>query len=71
MKSLDKFTLSLTRCKDELLEFKKLLDGKATLSERDDVLPFFRKHKHLAALIGAHNPRIYGFDRLVVARCRD
>ena len=31
MKTLDKFSLSLIKCKKELAEFKTLLDGKATL----------------------------------------
>ncbi len=64
MKALDNFTLSLARCKKELAEFKKLLDRKASLRERDDILPFFKKHMHLAALIGSYNPRINGFDRI-------
>jgi hypothetical protein len=64
MKSLDKFSLSLVKCKKELVEFKKLLDGRASLSERDDILPFFKKNKHLAALVGAYNPRINSFDRI-------
>jgi len=64
MKSLDKFSLDLAGCKNELAEFKMLLDTKASLSERDDILPFFKSHKHLAALIGAYNPKINGFDRL-------
>ncbi|MFO0952017.1 MAG: Shedu immune nuclease family protein [Isosphaeraceae bacterium] len=64
MKTLEELTLSLPRCREELAEFKKLLDGKAALSERADVLPFFKKHKHLAALVGSYNPRINGFDRI-------
>ena len=64
MKSLEAFSLGLAKCKKELGEFKKLLDSKAALSERDDILPFFRSRKHLAALIGSHNPRIHRFDRI-------
>jgi Domain of unknown function (DUF4263) len=64
MKSLDKFTLSLPKCKKELVEFKQLLDGMRSLSERDDILPYFKKNKHLAALVGSYNPRINGFDRI-------
>ena len=56
--------LDLTRCKQDLGEFKKLLDGKATLSERGDILPFFKAHKHLAALVGSYNPKINHFDRV-------
>lgn len=64
MKALDKFSLNLARCKKELNEFKTLLDGKAALSERDDVLPFFKSHRHLAALAGSYNPKIHRFDRI-------
>jgi hypothetical protein len=44
--------------------FKNLLDGKPSLSERHDILPFFKKNKHLAALVGSYNPRINSFDRI-------
>jgi len=64
MKTLEKIDLSVSKCKTELADFKKLLDGKAALSERDDILPFFRAHKHLAALVGAYNPKINRFDRI-------
>jgi hypothetical protein len=64
MKSLDKFSLSLAKCKKELLAFKTLLDGKPTLNEHDDIRPFFKANRHLAAMVGSYNPRINGFDRI-------
>ncbi len=64
MKSLEKIKLDLNQCKQDLAEFKKLLDGKSALSERSDILPFFKAHKHLAALIGSFNPKINRFDRI-------
>lgn len=64
MKTLDSFSINLGKCKDELVEFKKLLDGKPGLSERDDILPFFKSNRHLAALIGSYNPRVNRFDRI-------
>lgn len=64
MKTLERFSLNLPKCKEELLAFKDLLDSRQTLSERDDILPFFKANKHLAALIGSYNPRINSFDRL-------
>lgn len=64
MKTLDKFAMSLAECRTELAEFKKLLDAKSSLSERDDILPFFKAHRHLATLVGSYNPKINGFDRL-------
>jgi len=37
MKTLDKIDLSVSKCKTELADFKKLLDSKTALSERDDI----------------------------------
>ena len=66
MKLFDTFTLSKRRARKELREFKDLLDDPArtSLSEEEDILPFFRSHRHLAALIGAYNPNICRFDRI-------
>lgn len=41
-------------CRKELDEFGQLLASKAELSERDDVLPFFRARRRLAALLGTY-----------------
>jgi hypothetical protein len=62
MKTLETFSISLAQCKKDLDQFKNLLDGKSSLSERDDILPFFKAHKHLAAMIGSYNPKINKFD---------
>jgi Domain of unknown function (DUF4263) len=35
MKTLETFSISLAQCKKDLDQFKKLLDGKSSLSERD------------------------------------
>jgi hypothetical protein len=64
MKSLDKFSLNLAKCRRELADFQQLLDRQGGLSERDEILPFFKTHRHLAALIGAYNPQIHRFDRI-------
>ena len=64
MKSFDKFSLKLAKCKTELASFKNLLDSKAALSERSDILPFFKANRHLAAMVGSYNPQINGFDRI-------
>jgi hypothetical protein len=64
MKALDKFSLNLAKCKKELVEFKTLLDDNVTLSERNDILPFFKSHRHLAAMVGSYNPKINRFDRI-------
>jgi hypothetical protein len=64
MKTLEGINLDITQCKTDLVELKKLLDGKSALSERNDILPFFRAHKHLAALNGSYNAKINRFDRI-------
>lgn len=43
-----------------------LLASRMDLSERDDILPFFRAHPHLLALIGSYNRRLATYDRLGV-----
>jgi hypothetical protein len=37
----------------ELNEIEGLLSRKSDLSERDDIIPFFKDRKHLTAYIGA------------------
>jgi len=43
-----------------------LLASRTDLSERDDLLPFFRAHPHLLVLMGSYNPRLAAYDRLGV-----
>ena len=38
----------------DLKAFAKLLQSKVFLAEREDVLPFFRRRKQLAAFIGTY-----------------
>lgn len=51
-------------CARELQGFRKLLDQKTELSENKDILPFFKRSRHLSALIGACNPYVGSFDCL-------
>jgi hypothetical protein len=37
----------------ELTDFDRLLQGNSDLSERDEIIPFFKARKHLTAYIGA------------------
>jgi hypothetical protein len=46
------------RCRRELKAFAKLLKSNPELSERGDILPFFRKREQLAAFIGTFAPDI-------------
>jgi Domain of unknown function (DUF4263) len=51
-------------CRADLTAFADLLAAKPALSERDDILPFFRDHGDLAALLGSFNPSVAAYDRL-------
>lgn len=53
-------------CRTDLDAFEDLLTAKPELSERDDVLPFFRDHPNLSALLGSYNPNVTAYDRLGV-----
>jgi len=53
-------------CQADLDAFERLLSTKPELSERGDILPFFKAHPHLAALLGSYNLAATTFDRLAV-----
>ena len=59
MKPLTAFTLDKLKLKAELTAFECLL-GPTTkeLSERDDILPFFKQNRNLASLIGMYNSHL-------------
>jgi hypothetical protein len=54
MKRLESIAIDFDRCRQELAAFKSLLDGHEAsgLKEQEHILPFFRKHRNVAALIG-------------------
>jgi hypothetical protein len=52
------------QCRLELDAFRDLLASKAELSERDDVLPFFKARPQLAAFLGSRIPDIGPANRL-------
>src|SRR5438094_428450 len=56
-------------CRADLTTFADLLAAKPALSERDDILPFFRDHGDLAALLGSFNPSVAAYDRLGGLKC--
>lgn len=64
MKEFKSFTFDPKACRKELNEMKVHLDSKYELSERKDVLPFFKEREHLASFIGSYFPYISSFDRL-------
>jgi hypothetical protein len=58
MKSLEKITLNIKSSMAELEAFRNLLNSSATLSEQSELLPFFKQHKHLCALMGQLHPAV-------------
>lgn len=52
------------RCDVELAELEALLVRQAELSERRDILPFFRQRPHLSALLGSYGRNLTAYDRL-------
>lgn len=66
MKRLEPIALDLVDCRDELAAFKALLDRheSGTLGEQEHVLPFFREHRHVAALIGYLYSECVRIDRI-------
>ena len=64
MKPLEHFVFSLKDCFAELDALDGLLSSKLELQEREDILPFFRTHKNIAALIGTYAPTLVSIDRL-------
>ena len=66
MTSFDNFSLSKKRAKEELGQFQQLLNihSDAPLREREHILPFFKSHRHVAALVGSYNFNLISADRI-------
>lgn len=64
MKILSPFSLDIAICRSELATFKSLLASKKDLSEQKDILPAFKKLKHLSAFIASYVPSITQYDLL-------
>jgi len=64
MKNFIHHSLSIQGCVKELKKFEELLASKAYLKERDEILPFFKKNRHLAAFLGTYIPDIANPDRV-------
>ena len=64
MKEFKTVALEFPLCSRHIDAFERLLTNKDELSERADVLPFFRQHEQLAVLMGMFNSRISWVDRI-------
>jgi hypothetical protein len=56
MKELADIVYDPAAVRRELTAFQRLLETKPSLSEQDDILPFFRKRRQLSAFIGTFSP---------------
>lgn len=64
MKLFDEITFDYALFRDQLGEFRDLLEPGTDLKERAHVLPFFKAHPVLAAQLGMLNPRIGDVNRI-------
>jgi hypothetical protein len=66
MKSFSHIGLSSDEAAKELDRFKKLLASQKDLSEKNDILPFFKRCKHLSTMFAMFNPNISSPDRIAM-----
>jgi hypothetical protein len=64
MKTLEEIVFDPAQCRREIAAFKKLLQSRAELAEREDIQKFFKKRKQLSAFIGTYATNIGLADRL-------
>ncbi len=64
--TLAPWRIDWTSCADDLAAFDQLLATNPELSEREQILPFFRDHGDLTALLGTYHPNVVACDRLGV-----
>ena len=64
MKRLEEINFEYELCRQQVGEFRALLESRTELAEASDVLPFFRDRRHLAVLLGMFNTRIAWADRI-------
>jgi hypothetical protein len=63
MKNLQPHILDPKNCRKEWNDYFALLASKEVLSERHDILPFFKTHQDLSLLICSYFPKIKAPDR--------
>jgi Domain of unknown function (DUF4263) len=64
MKEFSRHRMDLDSCRREIQALQRLLQKFSRLDERTQILPFFRRRPHLAALCGLYNSHIARFDLL-------
>lgn len=66
MKNFINYSLSIKDCARELADFEALLTSKSELKEREEILPFFKSHLHLAALLSTYIPDLANPDKIAL-----
>ena len=64
MKNFSALEFDQSLCRSEIGELQQLLQRRRGLSERDDIIPFFRKRQHLSAFVASYHPDIIRRDRI-------
>jgi hypothetical protein len=64
MKALDTLIFDLAKYETELSEFKALLDSKDELSEKYDILPFFKARRQLSSQIATIYPKVISTEKI-------
>jgi hypothetical protein len=64
MKKFESFSFNPNQARIEIERFRQLLSSKNDLSETGDLLPLFKKNRHLIALLGTFNNNITDIDRV-------
>jgi hypothetical protein len=65
VKDFIEVTFDIEVCRRELSEFKNLLGAEQRLSEKGDILPFFRQRLHLSAFVASYHPTIVRRTRVL------
>ena len=64
MKQFEPLAYDFEAYKRELIEYKALLSNKNELKEREDILPFFNTHPHLASQIATIHSSIVSTEKI-------
>ncbi len=64
MKEFAKVNFDPVICRFQLEEFKELLQQKQSLSEKNDILPFFRERTQLSVFLGSYHKNIERLNRV-------
>ncbi len=64
MKTFEPLAFDPARCLKEVSELRRWLGRHQQLEEKKHIRPFFRKRRHLSALIAAYNPNVIRFNRI-------